>query len=358
MKKMNKYILNILFLFTFFSMFGQLEVYKSDTKNIDGILYFNNKPFTGILFSDDDFLVPNSCECTLKANYKNGLRDGNYQEWTSDGKLIKKAIYHLGIIQKSEEYNNEKLYKETIYKNAKPVEVTFFDENQEKQKIITYQTGEGNYITTYFKNGKIVKKDFFENHVLIKTVKPLDNFYAEFFDPINNKTDVYLVKFDHSFKDDSLKKTIQNLIKARTKIIKSKPASAYKLIFGIDDNIVVMTLTKPDEQAQIKRIPFSEYDSNQQLIDNINKIFPLYCKRFSVFKKTDNEILKITIKKGKKHGITKGMTLYVYDNDNKIKMSELKVIKAYSSKSYCNVLSYNEWLKKQIDNNGNIFIVE
>ncbi len=119
------------------SNFAQIDVFSSEVKDENGIIYFQNKPLTGTLYSDDDIEIPNNCQCTLKSIYINGKLNGYKKEWYTNG--------------------NKKF--EGQYKNGLPIdEHVFYDKNGFTQKKNTFKEGKIITESTYFTNGKIKEK--------------------------------------------------------------------------------------------------------------------------------------------------------------------------------------------------------
>ena len=346
-----------LFLAVFGKSFAQIEVYQSDTKVVDNLVYYNNKPLTGVLFSDDEQLVPNACECTLRIKYENGLRNGKYQEWNINGKIKKEAVYKQGVLQQQKVYNNDGLFVETHYKSGKPIKEVYYKDGK-INKIKEYKQSLKDYTITYYNDKlKITKKDFFVNNKLYKTEKPFDNkFYIKYRKPFESNQHTYLVTFDKSFTNDSLKKKIHEYIKKRTREIKTddKIGASYQLNFKMNgDNFEIALSGKNDAKKNE-----NSFKSVKQLFSKIDELFPLSCRSFSIRKQNESEIQYIELGKGSKEGILKKMRLFVYDKNNKLKMSELKVIQAYPHKSVCKVISYSEWLKKYINDNKQILVIQ
>ena len=71
------------------------------------ILYFEGKPFTGVGFD-----IHYNRQLKSEGNYKDGKRDGLYQEWYENGQLLSEANYKdgqlVGLYQEWYE-NGEKL---------------------------------------------------------------------------------------------------------------------------------------------------------------------------------------------------------------------------------------------------------
>ncbi len=357
---MNKIFIFIFILVVFtYTSYAQIDVFESEIVVKNNIAYYNNKPFTGTLYSDDDTVIPNECECTKKAAYKNGLLDGMCQEWTKNGEILKEAYYSNGIIQNEKQYTGGKLAKELEYDNGNLVKITEYKDN-ELFKIKEFKDN-ALFKIIYYKKGKPFKTEFYENNVLVKTVRSFENrFFVKYNNPFNQTEGIYYVEFDNNFENDSIKKIIGNLIKKRNVFIKDKnnlkPDFLIKLK-SVNDTIVFEYLTA-GEEISAKQPETVKSNDVEKILKKIKELFPVYCFSFSVRKQTDNEIFYLDLNKGYKQGIEKKMHLFVFDNEYKIKMSELKVIKSYENKSICKVLSYNEWLKKKMDKKADIFIVE
>ena len=75
------------------------------------ILYFEGKPFTGVAFD-----IHYNRQLKSEGNYKDGQRDGLYQEWYKNGQLLSEANYKDG--------QRDGLYQEW-YENGEKLESGF-----------------------------------------------------------------------------------------------------------------------------------------------------------------------------------------------------------------------------------------
>ena len=177
-------------LLAFWSLTGmqaQIQALTSDVRTENGVVYFNGKPFTGTLYSDDDDVIPNDCECTLIEHYKNGVKDGVQQKFHPNGKLqfrgtyrngkpvgvhlyynekgdlVQKIYYENGQQVKEEDYENGKLTGLAISANGHTRDVKFFYEDGQLKTHIVYQN-DGIAETGYHKNGKIKWEKYYRNH--------------------------------------------------------------------------------------------------------------------------------------------------------------------------------------------------
>ncbi len=128
--------------------FAQKGAFDNEVTENNGKIYFEGKPFTGVLFSSQDG-IPNDCDCTLKASYKNGLLHGLKREWHVNGKLKFKGKYE----------------------NGKPVGThVYLDDKGKTIKKLTYHNGALQEKTLYYANGRIKKKEVYENGRVIQAV--------------------------------------------------------------------------------------------------------------------------------------------------------------------------------------------
>jgi len=352
---MIKRVLKYYFFFLPVVMFGQIEVYQDEVKVINDNVYFKNAPLTGILYSNDTFDIPNNCECTLKAHYKNGILNGKYTEWHPTGEKKLEIIYDNGRPVTKEIYQNNLISKKIEYKNGKPVKETEYTGkgNIANVKVIN---GGNTLITYYDEHKKILKKEYYTNGKLVKTEKPNQKLLIEYKNPVTSTQQLYWVRFHKEF-DKQLKKDILKFMTQRT--LKKDSTSVLNLkkndiYFKQSSGKIIMTI-QTDKDKKVK-----EYDSNQlnDLYQDLAGLFPVRCNISSIRKETDQEVLFIDIDKGSEDGLSKKTKLYVFDVENALKMSEIKIIKAYKHKAVCRVMSYNEWLKKTLDNKNQIIITE
>jgi len=195
-----KKTITLIFLFQMLTVFAQDAAFTNEVVTKNGLLYFSNKPFTGILFSLQDG-VPNSCDCTLKAVYSNGKLNGLKEEWYTSGqkkfkgsyiqgkknkthiswdskgvkkleqtyltgKIIEsKQYFSTGNLQFQKKYSasnfNEKLYEKTMYENNKIKEETHFKDNQ----LLEYKK--------YYSNGNL------QSHIKHDSSKLSEKIYEE-----------------------------------------------------------------------------------------------------------------------------------------------------------------------------------
>ncbi len=127
---MLKYIHSLIFLFFFFivfSLYAQNDAFTNEVVHKGDKVFFNNKPLSGWLFSEEDG-IPNDCDCILKAKYLNGLLNGSKKEWYASGKPKLAAIYKHGIlVNKKSYYKNGKLKKEEKYDNGTVIQSVLYN---------------------------------------------------------------------------------------------------------------------------------------------------------------------------------------------------------------------------------------
>ncbi len=164
---------------------AQVNVFEDEVTVKNGTLYYNGIPLTGTLFSNDSEPVPNACECTLKASYRNGKLHGIKQTWYPDGSLKFKGKFangkpvgiHLyfqnGTPYITEQYENGQLVeKEEIinsgkriskFKNGQPVSVKIFNK---EGRLISKEifSGPNKEIHFYDRDGKVRKTEQYQNN--------------------------------------------------------------------------------------------------------------------------------------------------------------------------------------------------
>ena len=464
----------LLLLVSFVKLSAQLEVFVSEVTVVNDVLYYKNQPLTGVLFSDDDTDIPNKCECTLQAFYRNGLLNGKKTTWNvygqlttqeeylngvlhgdkrlyDKGKLIKRGHYEHGVLIYEEIYDfkgnllqNNLFIPEKKIKKIKKIKqaekkiiletylydqliktevfnldnnliksektqgdiktVIEYDENGTINSEYKYRNNEliygGRYydnkknglwieysddllkkIIKEYKNGELITQKVIDTRKYIKNNKQNENNKIVLFNnDANHDESFYMLKFINFQFNTSLKEKIIQLILKRTKLITDYQKYGeneinYKLIFKYTDSKHLI-IVKSDFEDKIFEKYLVSFDNNQliedlRLIETthdktkeksdlytvIVKMFPVYIYISEIRKETDTEINYVSLNKGSDEGISKH-PYFVYDNDQKSLMSELKPIKVYRHKTICKVISFQEWLKKYNQNHNKILIVE
>jgi hypothetical protein len=196
-----KPFLTIILFFISFIIYAQDEATQSEITIKDNIVYKNNVPYTGTLYSDES--ANNDCKCTLEANYLNGILNGAKKEWYYNGK--QKSIKH---------YKNGKLVGKHIRYNI--------DGEIEKEELFV----KGRLKETKKIISKINTLDAFS--YLFKIYKP-DNYSEQFLNYFLSLTDH---KY-HSYRNNELelrRKMInaENTIKNRINELNFKNIYKYK----------------------------------------------------------------------------------------------------------------------------------
>ncbi len=167
--------------------YAQIDVFDDEIKIRFGKVYYQTEPLTGTVYSNDEITIPNDCQCTLIAQYKNGLLDGkklifyqngqlkfkgNYKngepigehfKYDKNGQIIEKHRYNNGIPVEKIFYNNGKIIKKESYKTGKLEVSQEFDEG----KLIaeTYYYPDKIKHLEYYPNGKIKMEGFYKNNL-------------------------------------------------------------------------------------------------------------------------------------------------------------------------------------------------
>ena len=122
-------IITLLVFFISLSINAQNDAFVNEVSEKDGKTFFQGKAFTGTLY-DDVPGVPNDCECTLQAQYKNGVLHGTKKVWYSNGKLKEVSKYKNGVlIQRTTYYKNGAIRKKEKYKEGKPVSSVIYNKD-------------------------------------------------------------------------------------------------------------------------------------------------------------------------------------------------------------------------------------
>jgi len=165
-----KKLLFLLLLPIAINSYGQLSAFENEVQNKDGVIYYQNRPLTGKLFSNDATAIKNDCECTLEADYKNGKLHGikkmyypngklKFKGDFSDGKPIGKHIFldDKSNVIKQQEYASDGSYTETVY-----------NENGEKIGEGFFDVATGEKTVKFFKDEESVKEENYKNEKLIQ----------------------------------------------------------------------------------------------------------------------------------------------------------------------------------------------
>lgn len=206
---LNKIIISIIFIQPFV-FFAQEDAFTNEITYQGDKVYYQNKPLTGWLFSEEDG-VPNACDCTLKAKYANGLKNGFEKKWYSNGKPKEVSKYSNGVIlSKTLYFSNGNIRKKETYANGTILTSTLYNKDGSKKGSNTINlptqnnvlNSSGNttpYVTTpttqgdgtvnnttfllpqqglqktFYPNGKIKRIKFHKNGLLVKDSLFYDN---------------------------------------------------------------------------------------------------------------------------------------------------------------------------------------
>jgi antitoxin component YwqK of YwqJK toxin-antitoxin module len=175
---------------------GQENVLNRETikdeyiKTIDGIIYYNGKPYTGVFYRNYE-----NGKLNYKTNWKDGKRDGPYENYYEDGQLNFKANYKDGKLDglwekyyedgqlewkinykdgkrdglKEEYYENGKLHMKENYKaDFNDGLFEYYYENGMLKQKVNWKDGKLDGLSeTYYENGQLAYKYLFENNVFI-----------------------------------------------------------------------------------------------------------------------------------------------------------------------------------------------
>lgn len=185
----------LIFIFQLSYTIAQNDAFVNDTYSRNGLVYLDNKPFTGTLYSEDEIDVPNKCFCTFKASYLNGKLHGKKEEWYNNGKKkiiqkytngkrngVQKVFNSNGILIISTEFLMGNPILEEKWDTDKSKTTTSYTDDIIK---ITHHTSTGAILDTqyhsksnktkegvwvkYNKEGKIINETVFEDGKLLRT---------------------------------------------------------------------------------------------------------------------------------------------------------------------------------------------
>lgn len=147
---------------------AQVEALESEVKKLNGITYYNGKPFSGTLYSDDEQEINNECKCTLKATYKNGKLDGIKQMWYPSGKLKFKGRYENGneVGKHIELYESGAPKYEWEYASDGSYTQIGYDSEGNKTSETYFDASTGEKVTKIFKDGSLVSEEKYAHNKL------------------------------------------------------------------------------------------------------------------------------------------------------------------------------------------------
>lgn len=183
---MKLYTTLIIFFCFLNEIISQNEAIISETTTKYGLLYKNNVPFSGVLYSDEK--ASNECSCTLESNYIKGKLNGSKKEWYNTGILKYEGFYKNGVLTnlhkfynefgkliKTEEYSNGELIEENIIEKASQSQINYWNKQAESyykvkdfQKAFTLYKKAAlngndtaqNVVGVMYENGKGVNKSY------------------------------------------------------------------------------------------------------------------------------------------------------------------------------------------------------
>jgi len=123
-------------------LYAQNEAYESDIIKKKNIAYYEGKPFTGWLISDQSG-INNKCDCTLKAKYVDGKIHGVKQQWYTSGVLKYSGQFYKGYKSGTHKYyfSNGNLEKKIVYKKGGVRHEIVYKKNGSKRKYQKYVKG-------------------------------------------------------------------------------------------------------------------------------------------------------------------------------------------------------------------------
>lgn len=157
--KKTYYILFFAILFCNFITIAQIDVFSDEVTHKNNLVYYQNIPLTGTLYSNDEETINNNCQCTLKETYKEGALDGLKQKWYFTGKK-----QYEGTFEEGKKINTHTFWQKNGNKRLEEI----YTNNTILERKHYYDSGK---LKSYFKynlaNGNVVhQKEFFENEVL------------------------------------------------------------------------------------------------------------------------------------------------------------------------------------------------
>ncbi len=210
-------LIHILFiLFIINSSFAQIDVFEDEVLHKNKLVYYQNIPLTGTLYSIDEIDINNACQCVLKETYKNGKLNGLKQEWYttgnrkyegyfidgkknenhifwskdgkpnlkekySNGRLIEREKYYLsGNLKSLTKYSlindNEKIYEKKLYENGTVLtEINYKNNLKDGFFIENFANGNPNKKIKYSKDIIVEKYLYNQEGKLIESLEQVKN---------------------------------------------------------------------------------------------------------------------------------------------------------------------------------------
>jgi antitoxin component YwqK of YwqJK toxin-antitoxin module len=140
-------------------------------KTTDGITYYNGKPYNGVFISNHD-----NGQLKFKANFKDGKRDGLYEEYYENGQLKIKTTHKNGLENGLKEwyFKNGQLGYKQYYKYGKRdglSEEYYHDNGQFKFKS-NYKYGkQDGLFERYYENGQLVKNLIYRDGKIVANLR-------------------------------------------------------------------------------------------------------------------------------------------------------------------------------------------
>jgi len=163
-----------------------IDVFEDEIMIKEDLVYYQNQLLSGTVYSLDEKIISNSCQCTHKTTYKNGKKEGIDNYWYINGKIEEERLYKEGVAvgvhinyNKDGSINNKKIFQNgsidsiIYYQNENIIKKEIFKLN----KLIRIQ---------YFKNKLLASEEIFNKKRTRKilyydsgNIKQEDNYYNE-----------------------------------------------------------------------------------------------------------------------------------------------------------------------------------
>lgn len=284
-----------LFILYFQYNFAQNDAFTSEITNSNDVIYYQNKPFTGTLYSDDEVEIPNNCQCTLKAIYTKGKLDGYKNEWYKNGNKKSEKNYKNGLAIGEHIYYNidgSILNKETFSNGSISTQTSFFNNGQIK-RLVNYKNG--------IKHG--VTKEYDENGVLLKEIEYQKDKIARIVYYQNNKRDREEIFENNHIKKISFKN--DKKLKEEVFVKDSEIKDGVWRFYDDNEHILSEIVYKND-----KKIQFGNYINTKKEGEWITFLNDFKIKKIELYKngnliktteiKTENFLENYPFKKGDK----------------------------------------------------------
>ena len=165
----------LIFIMTCYNLKAQVDVFEDEVTLKNSIVFYQDKPLTGTLYSSDieDITIPNSCQCTQISHFSKGKLNGNKRLWYTNGKLRFEGKYVNGLPQDTHiNYNDSgDVISKIKFNNGLPIEEINYNNDGTVKSQTPFIDGKKNGAEKgYNSKGILVYEKTYTQNRLIKTL--------------------------------------------------------------------------------------------------------------------------------------------------------------------------------------------